>query len=339
MILPSSKISKFIQELPKVELHLHLEGCVTPELWLKLIQKYQPDAQTTIQALEARFVYASFFDFMDTYRDIIFSFQEPEDIYDLTKFVMNQLVQQNVRYCEVMFTPFFFVKRGIPYKEMMDAVDKAAKEVELNHPIVMKLIFDGPRNFGTEVVSEVFDMAINDTTGRVIGVGLGGDELNYPATLFQKEFEKAQSCGLKLIAHAGETDGEQSMIDTIEKLKVNRIGHGIGITKNSKLDALIRERDITIDLCPGSNLATGVLKSLEDHPFWEYYQSGYKVSLNSDDPGLFKTSLNLEYFKMAELHNLSEKDLIQIVLNGISGTFLSEVEKNMLAAEVKSYLK
>ena len=321
-----------------MELHLHLEGCVTPEFWLKLIQKHQPDTQITLEALESKFAYQSFFDFMATYRDIIFSFQEPEDIYDLTIFAMNQLVQQNVRYCEVMFTPYFLVKRGLPYKEVMEAIDKAAWEIERNHPINMKLIFDGPRNFGSEVVSEVFDMAINDTTGRVIGVGLGGDELNYPAYLFQKEFENARSCGLNLIAHAGETDGEQSMIDTIEKLKVKRIGHGIGIIKNSKLEALIKERNITIDLCPGSNLATGVLTSLEDHPFGAYYQKGYQISLNSDDPGLFKTSLNLEYLKMAELHTLAEKDLIQIVLNGIYGTFLSDEEKNLLSTEVKSYL-
>jgi len=338
MNLPPSKISDFIHQLPKVELHLHLEGCVTPEFWLSLIQRHQTDSQTTIEDLEKRFVYQSFFDFMDTYRDIIFSFQEPVDIYHLTKFALNHLVRQKVRYCEMMFTPFFFVERGLPYREILNAIDIAAKEVEADHPIKMKLIFDGPRNFGTEVVAEVFEMAAGDHTGRVIGVGLGGDELNYPPHLFQKEFEKAASYGLNLIAHAGETAGEKSMIDAILKLKVSRIGHGLGITKDSLLESLIRENKITIDLCPGSNLATGVINSLEDHPFREYYHRNYAISLNSDDPGLFKTSLNQEYLTMAERHHLTEKDLIQIVLNGISGTFLSDADKKILSTEVESYL-
>jgi len=237
-----------------------------------------------------------------------------------------------------MFTPFFFVKRGLPYREILNAIDSAAREVEADHPIKMSLIFDGPRNFGAEIVAEVFEMAAGDHTGRVIGVGLGGDELNYPAHLFQKEFEKAHSYGLNLIAHAGETDGEKSMIDAIQKLKVSRIGHGLGITKGSRLEALIREKNITIDLCPGSNLATGVIDSLEDHPFGKYYQKAYTISLNSDDPGLFKTSLNQEYLKMAELHKLSEKDLIQVILNGISGTFLPDSDKRILSTEVESYL-
>ena len=329
----------FIAQLPKAELHVHLEGAVTPEFWLKLIKKHQPDNTLTLDQLKKRFVYNSFPDFLETFRDVVFSFYNADDLYDLTATFLNQSADQNVRYCEVMFTPYFLIKRGLDYHDMMAEIVRAAKETERKRGIEMKLIFDGPRNFGNKVVRELFELAANDRTGHVVGVGLGGDEKSFPARDFQNEFQFAEAHGLKTIAHAGEPAGTRSIIDTITLLNVSRIGHGLGIIENSDVESLIFDRNITLDLCPGSNVKTRSINSLNEHPLKNYLERGYSVTLNSDDPGLFSSTLNNEYLAMAKICSLSPDQITQIAINSINGSFLPQSRKRQLIDEIDAFAK
>ncbi len=329
-------LKQFIRLLPKVELHVHLEGSVTPEFWLKLIKKHHPNGPCpTLEELMERFRFPDFQGFLEAFRDIVFSFHAPDDLYDLTRYFLAKAVKQNVKYCEVMFTPWFLVKRGIDFNEMMSEIDRAAKEIENESDIEMKLIFDGPRNFGNEAVREVFTMAMQDKTGRVIGVGIGGDEKTHPARLFPDEFDYARASGLHTIGHAGETDGVESMLDTIQLLKVSRIGHCLGIPESSKLEGIIFENNITLDLCPWSNVATGSIPSIEKHPFPDYLKRGYPITLNSDDPGIFNTNINKEFDIMLELYNLTAEQLAGICANAVSGSFLPDAKKKILSDDIK----
>ncbi|PCI28359.1 MAG: hypothetical protein COB67_06515, partial [SAR324 cluster bacterium] len=193
----------FIQGLPKVELHVHLEGSVTPQFWYQLLQKHGGNGkQHSLASLEKRFQYTSFLEFLWAFRDVLDAFQQPDDFYDLTLEFLKNSAAQNIRYCEVMMTPFFMTKKGMDLHEILQEIDRAAKEAEQRWNIEMKLLFDGPRNFGNEVVRLVFDQALADKTGRVIGVGLGGDEANFPARDFIDEFAYARASGLEVIAHA-----------------------------------------------------------------------------------------------------------------------------------------
>ena len=302
-LAPENEFTTFIKKLPKVELHVHLEGAVSPEFWMTLIKKKGPNSSIpSLKELKQQFQFQTFNDFLNLYRDILFTFTSPLDFYELTHYFLHDLIKQNVRYCEVMMTPWFMQQQGIDYHEMMSEIDRAAKELEDKSEIEMKIILDGPRNFGNEVVREVFTTAMQDRTGRVIGVGLGGDEKNFPARLFKNEFEYARASGLEAIAHAGETDGEHSMLDAIELLKISRMGHCLGIKSSSKLEEMIMERQITLDLCPWSNVATGSLTSIEKHPLPDYLKRGYPITLNSDDPGIFNTTITREYQTMQRLH-------------------------------------
>lgn len=332
-------IQDFITKLPKVELHLHLEGTVTPSSWFKLLEKHSKGEHTeNIESLNKRFEFNSLVDFLWAFKDVLNSFKDPSDFYDLTYDLLGSLAKQGVHYCEVMFTPYFMTKKGIDLQEILQEIKKALGDIRKTADIDMKLIFDGPRNFGNTVVRHVFEQALRDTTGLVVGVGLGGDEANFPARDFVDEFQFAKAHGLQLIAHAGEIAGSQSMIDSIELLDVSRIGHAIGVPKNSRLERLIIEKEVTLDLCPWSNVATGAIDSINDHPFLEYQKRGYPLSLNTDDPGFFHTSLIKEYATMQSLYELTSAQLAQISKSAVSGSFLGSSEKKELLKEIDKYL-
>lgn len=332
-------IAEFIKNLPKVELHVHLEGAVTPAIWKEQVMRNKVESlYSAVEPVDDHFSFDSFMGFIAVFRDVLLSFRSPEDFYHLTQSFLKGLADQQVRYCEVMMTPWFVMRQGIDFREMMAEIDRAAREAEQQHNIEMKLLFDGPRNFGNQVVREVFELAVSDRTGRVIGVGLGGDEKNYPAEDFAEEFAFARSHGMKTIAHAGETAGEVSMLAAIEKLGATRLGHCLGIPENSRLEEVILEQEITLDLCPGSNLATGSLKTIEDHPLNDYLHRGYSLTLNSDDPGIFATSLTKEFEMMATLHHLNYEQLAGISLNSVKGSFLSDSRKCELKREIEKAL-
>ncbi|MCP4298565.1 MAG: adenosine deaminase [Proteobacteria bacterium] len=329
----------YIENLPKAELHLHLEGSVTPSSWYKLLKKHSNGGEIeSVETLSRRFEFSTFIEFLAAYKDVLDAIKDPSDFYDLTKDLLNSLVAQSVRYCEVMFTPYFMTQKGIDLQEILQEIKRALTETKKTGDIDMKLIFDGPRNFGNEVVRQVFNHALEDRTGLVIGVGLGGDEAKFPARQFVDEFDFARSQGLQLIAHAGETAGEQSMVDAIELLGVSRIGHALGISENSHLEHLILEKNITLDLCPWSNVATGVIDSINEHPFPRYHKNAYPVTLNTDDPGFFFTSLVKEYGTMQSLYQLTSEDLIQISKNSISGSFMGSSDKTRLLEEINQSL-
>ncbi|MDH5561169.1 MAG: adenosine deaminase [Deltaproteobacteria bacterium] len=335
---PTEIQREFIKGVPKVELHVHLEGSLSPELWVKIAARHQKEeAVLTVDDVKRKFIYRDFMDFVDVFRQIVELLKTPEDFYDLTCDFLEKSAKQNIRYTEVMFTPWFYVRGGIPFHEMMSAIRRAYDEKKDKLGIEMRMIFDGARNFGPVAVYETFELASKDLTGLVIGVGLGGDEKNYPAAWFVKEFDYARSLGLKTIAHAGETDGEESMLKAIKLLKVSRIGHCLGIKESSELEEAILNKNITLDLCPWSNVATGSLGSIQEHPFNSYLQRNYPITLNSDDPQLFQTDLIREYETMSALYDLDLASIALLSTNAVIGSFLDRSDQEKLIKEISHY--
>lgn len=318
---PSSRAQ--IAALPKAELHVHLEGFMDLTSWRAMTERqgtWTPERQTE---MEAHFAFKTFPFFLKCFGAVIFSFTSPEDFYDLTKKALSDLAAQGVVYAEVMLTPAFFVDRGIDFAEMMGEIDRAAKE---EPSVEMKLIFDGARNFGPEAVAHNFKLAAQDPTGRVIGVGLGGDEANFPARLFKEQFDWARAQGFRATCHAGEAAGEESIIEAVEVLGAERLGHALGIRPGSRAEELILARQLTLDLCPHSNQVTGVCLDLNEHPLPDYLARGYRVTLNSDDPGFFRSDLLTEY-AWAQERGLSADQLKGLAAQSFQGSFLEPALK------------
>jgi len=317
--------------LPKVELHVHLEGFVDLAFWREMTQAQGTWSEERDQEMVKQFQFTNFGAFLKCFGAVIFSFTGPGDFYRLAKKALSQLKAQGIRYAEVMLSPSFFVNRGIDFFEMLAEIHRAAQESEQAMGPRIKLIFDGPRNFGLDAVQQTFELAAQDKTGLVIGVGLGGDEENFPARDFQTPFAWAKAEGLRATCHAGEAAGEDSIFDAITLLGAERIGHGLGITEGGAVQELVLEKNVGLDLCPHSNITTGVLADLKQHPLKDYLSRGFAVSLSSDDPGFFQTNLMKEYRWAAGTLGLTDTQILQICQHSIDQSFLSPPEKQALS--------
>jgi len=331
------EISKTLVAMPKVELHVHLEGFVDFPFWQEMTQAQGSWSPDKAKEMEDHFNFVDFNQFLQCFGAVLHSFKGPDDFHRLTLMALEKLRNQGVQYVEMMMTPSFFLSQGIPFSDLMTAIDQAAKEAEGQGGPKMKLLFDGPRNFGVDVVKQNFALALQDPTGRVIGVGLGGDEAHFPARDFQEPFAWAKAEGLKLTCHAGEAAPESSIGEAIELLGAQRIGHGLGIIAKGPVEELIFKHNIGIDLCPHSNLATGVLPNLESHPLLEYLSRGYSISLNSDDPGFFKTHVLKEYQWAYAHQNIRLDHLCEISQRSVEQSFLEPSEKNRLKMDIRQF--
>ena len=332
-------LNQRLQKLPKFELHVHLEGFVDARFWSEMLDRNQVVERPSLEELEERFNFTDFAGFIACFRDLVHDFQNPRDFYHLTKKALAQQAAQGVIYTETYFTPIFYIDRGMNFHEIMQEVSLAAKEALRDWGIEMKILFDGVRNFGPPSVRRIFELATLDETGLVTGVGIGGDEKNFPAHQFIDEFAYARSQGLNLVCHAGETDGEASMLDAIELLGALRIGHALGIEEGSRIEEVIQKYDVSLELCPTSNLQTGQIKRLEDHPFGLYLKRGYQISLNSDDPGFFQSSILGEYEAMGRIHHLGPAEYCQLSLRALDSAFLPRVARDRWAKQVLQYFE
>ena len=332
--LNTAELERLIK-LPKFELHVHLEGFVDLTFWEEMVKAQGTWTSERAQAMQAHFAFKSFPLFLKCFGAVIYSFLSPADFYRLARYAAERLKAQGVVYAEVMMTPPFFVNRGIDFFEMMAEVDRGFTSVEIEGGPQIKLIFDGARNFGNAEVRHCFELAAQDKTGRVIGVGLGGDEVNFPARDFVDEFKWAQAQGLHLTCHAGEAAGAQSIMEAVQLLGAERLGHALGIEAGSALEEEILKNSVALDLCPHSNLTTGVLATLDQHPLEAYLARGHRVSLSSDDPGFFRTDLIKE---LSWAWGLGGETLVkQVNQSALLASFMPPAQKTRWATEIAQF--
>jgi adenosine deaminase/aminodeoxyfutalosine deaminase len=336
-LTPSLK--SLLARLPKVELHLHLEGSVRPETLRELAQGknlFRREVTRWISERRAQhFHYGDFKGFLNAFGVITLLLKTPEDYALATTRLMEWLASQNVRYAEVILAAGVLLWKKQSVEEVFDAVARAAAETEVRTGVRIQWIFDSIRHFGVEHAREVLAWAIRCRERGVVGFGIGGDEARGPAELFTGLYREAREAGLRLTAHAGETVGPESIRKAVELLGAERVGHGLAAIQDPNVMALLRERQIPLEVCPTSNVATGLVARFEEHPLPRFLEAGLVVTLNSDDPAMFGTSLQEEFLRAAKAFSLTRKQIVSLCENAVRFSFLPEREKESLLEELR----
>lgn len=321
----------FVHSLPKVELHLHLEGSVQPET-LRELSRHKSLLRREVgnwvsERRRQSFRYGNFQSFLKAFGVVTLLLKTPEDYALVTTRLMEWLKTQNVKYAEVIFSAGVVLWKKQSVEAVFEAISAAASEAEARLGVRIRWIMDAIRHFGVEHVREVLGWAIRYRERGVVAFGIGGDEERGPAELFTDIYREAREAGLRLTAHAGEAVGPESIRKAVELLGAERIGHGLTAIQDPSVMALLRERRIPLEVCPTSNVATGLIARFEDHPLPRFLDGGLVVTLNSDDPAMFGTSLENEFLQTAEVFSLARSQIVQLSENAINAAFMPEEEK------------
>ncbi len=297
-------------ERPKAELHLHLEGSVTPELMRELAP------EVSAEEIRGRFAFRTFAGFLECYKWIVERLRCPEDYALVARRLLDSLAQQNVRYAEITISAGVVLWKKQEFAPIYHAVHREAAR----STVTVRWNLDAIRHFGAEHAMRVAELAAEQVGNGVVSFGIGGDEERGPAEWFTDVYKFAKAGGLRLTAHAGETAGAESIWAAL-RLGAERIGHGIRAIDDAALLRHLRDQNIPLEISVSSNVATGVVDSLRTHPLRRLYDAGVPIVLNTDDPGLFNTTLEREYDLAASELGFSETELTQIVGNGFRYAF------------------
>jgi adenosine deaminase/aminodeoxyfutalosine deaminase len=324
----------FIQQLPKVELHIHLEGSVQPETLRELARskgRLEKETQDWIaDRTEQGFRYRNFRDFLEAFKLVTLLLETPNDYATATARLIEGLAKQNVKYAEIIFAAGVVLWKKQSLEATFEAAASAARTAQKVFGVRVQWIFDAIRHFGVEHTRHVLRWAEYFRAQGVVALGIGGDERRGPAELFAEIFREARATGLHVVAHAGETSGPESIRQAVEALGAERIGHGLSAARDPAVLALLRDRRIPVEVCPTSNVATGVLARIEDHPLPHFLEAGLVVTLNTDDPAMFGTDLVNEYLVAARTFALGREQILHLGQNAIRAAFLPEEEKRIL---------
>jgi adenosine deaminase len=282
----SSVWTEFVVALPKAELHLHLEGSVTPEVALRLAARHG------VRLPAYRFT--GFREFLELYIALSRCLQEAQDVVEVAVDLARRLAAQNVRWAEVTFTPLTHVARGVREEHLVAGLHEGRLRAEAEHGVCLRWVFDVVRSFPDQAEPTVdFALAVRARDDEaVIGVGVGGPEGDrYPMATIAAAVQRAKALGLRSLPHAGENAGAASIWTAVRELGADRIGHGVRCLEDPALVDWLREHAIPLEVCPGSNVALGVVPSLSQHPLPRLLDAGLAVSIGSDDPPLFGTDL------------------------------------------------
>jgi adenosine deaminase len=280
---------------PKIELHLHLEGAAPPA-FIRSQAKLKKIDLSGLFNEDGSYRFTDFWNFLTVYEAAVTTLQSPEDFYRLTLAVLEESAKSGVVYTETFLAPDFCGNRDVSaWREYLHAIEAAAAKAEADFGITMRGIVTAVRHFGPDKARQTARCAA-ETAGRfVVGFGLAGDEKIGKPKDFSYAFDMAREAGLRLTAHAGEWGGPDSVRDAINDLRVERIGHGARAIEDMALVEEIAERGIVLELCPGSNVALGIFPTFRAHPIGEMYDRGVKVTISTDDPPFFHTTMAREY--------------------------------------------
>lgn len=330
-------VEQFIRRMPKVELHLHLEGSIQPRTLLELAHKNRVTLPANdVAGIEQRFRYSSLQDFLSIYMDLVRALADGHDFERLAYELACDLAVQQVRYAEIMISPMQYILRGLDFDEILHGIASGYSRAERETGVVARTAFDYGRQFGVERAWRALDLAVAGKRHGVVAFSIGGDEQGHPPEQFHEVFAAAASAGLRLMAHAGEVVGPESVWGAVDVLRSERIGHGIRSVNDAQLLAHLRARQVMLDVCPTSNLYTGAAPSLAAHPLRRLFEAGVRISINSDDPTFFATTLTKEFCLAADFFGFSVDELCAIVQDSVNATFLPLAEKEALLTRVQA---
>jgi aminodeoxyfutalosine deaminase len=317
--------SRFILSLPKAELHLHLEGSVEPATLLELRLRHGM-AGATLPDVEQLYNYADFNGFLMAFKNVTGHLRTPEDYELITYRLMEHLKSQNVLHAEVFVSVGVCLWRQQDFKAIFEGLERGRERGEKDFGISLLWIFDAVRQFGTEKAQQVVDLAAQFRDRNVVAFGIGGDELQGPAEMFKDVYARAAEQGLHLTAHAGENTGPESIWGALN-LKAERIGHALTAGRDPELIEELAERQTPIEICVTSNLRTGCCADILQHPVRQYFDNGLMLTLNTDDPAMFRTSLVDEYRLVQATFAFSDEHLRELARNSFEASFLPAEKK------------
>jgi aminodeoxyfutalosine deaminase len=333
----TSAHTAFVAGLPKAEIHVHHVGSASPRIVSELAARHPGTVPSDLDALRDFYTFRDFGHFIEVYLAVVDLLREPEDIRLLTYEVAVELAAQNVRYAELTMTPWTSVQAGVPIQAYVEAVEDARVAAERDHGVRLRWIYDIPGESGLPSAEDTLGFALDHAPETLIGFGLGGPEVGVDRPQFKDVFDQARAAGLRSVPHAGETTGPQTVWDAIQVLGAERIGHGTSSVQDPALVEYLVEHQIPLEVCPTSNIATRAVDVLENHPIKQMYDAGVNVTVNSDDPPMFGTTLNREYEIVAGLLGLDERGIADLAKRAVAATFMPDADKAALAREIDDY--
>jgi aminodeoxyfutalosine deaminase len=326
-------LRSLISAIPKAELHLHLEGSILPATAVELAARH--GIAITEEDVRQRYAPGDFVKFLEAFKWVTSFLRTPPDYALITERLAEQLLAQNVVYAEATLSIGVMLLRKQDALANFAAIRNAAAAYE-SRGLRMQFVFDAVRQFGIRAAEEVVSLASQCVQKGVVAFGIGGDELALPAKDFVDVYDRVAAAGLGRLIHAGEIGNAASIEEAVEILGVTRIGHGIAAMNDPSVMDFLQERGITLELCPTSNIRTGALARqlgkpsarIEEHPLKMFFDRGMRVTLSTDDPAMFETSLLEEYAAASGDMRMSADSLVRIAEMGFDNAFMESETKS-----------
>ena len=339
---PEIDVPTWVRGLPKVELHLHLEGTILPETLLQLSKRHDADPLTA-EAAKKLYVYENFLGFMDSFKAVSSRLKGPDDYELITYNMVRELAAQGVVHAEVYISfGIIYYWKNAEVEPFVEAIERGRVRGEKEFGTTIYWLIDAVRHFGAEEASKVFRKAaeLREQYPSIVGIGIGGDEARGSADLFRESYAEAKAAGLRLTAHAGETGGRESGAASIWSainIGAERIGHALAAQYDPELLEVLATRQIPLELNVTSNIRTGSCADFDDHPIREYFESGLMVTINSDDPPMFGSNLYEEYMLAYERFGFTLEQVRELAANAVEASFLPPERKLAVLRSVELY--
>lgn len=323
--------------MPKVELHVHLEGSILPRTLLTLTERNQIQLPADNgDGIDKLYHFRDFNQFLESYITITSCLRTPEDYQLIAYEYGRECARQNIRYAEVTFTILTnTILTGLSSQEVLQGLNDGREQAHREFGVRWQWVFDIVRNF-PDTQEEVLDAALEGREMGVVALGLGGSEDGFPPELFTDTFHKAKIAQLHRVPHAGELAGSSSVWSALQLLHAERIGHGVHSIQDPSLVEYLRTNSIPLEVCPTSNICLQAYPDYAHHPLRRLWEAGVLITIGSDDPPMFGIDLNHEYRVLVEEFNFTQAELERISLNGIRASFLNEAEKRKMIREFQA---
>lgn len=348
-------IHELVHQMPKAELHVHLEGSVSPQTVLELAYKnHMLDRlpASTLEGLQDWFQFKDFNNFLTIYLTIQDLLRTPDDFARIAYELGADMARQNIRYREVTLTPYThtdYLDKNLTIQDILSGLEVGRQQAKDEFDVEIRWVFDIYRNlcfpdddgeaFDPTPAEKTLEYALMGMPFGVVGLGIGGSEVNAPAKPFAPVFEQARKSGLASLPHAGENEGPRSVWSAVRDLQAARIGHGVRSIEDQRLMEHLAESQIPLEVCPTSNICLKVYPDIQDHPIWKLDSSSLMITINSDDPALFNTDLVKEYRLLIDIFNYKSHDLIRIGRNAFLASKADPATKKRLIQEFDTWVR